>query len=236
MAKEISLMFSGGIDSTMAAVMLAKEYDRIHLLTYNNGYGQMFMKTAKKRVDELNKKLNNKFTWHLMSTKELFEKITVNNVVNEVKEHKSGFVWCMGCKLAMHSKSIVYNLKNNINEMADGSSKSTEEMVEQKPFSLALIRKIYEKYGIKFHTPVYNIPRKEEIKILKNMGFNMGWFRIMDRFIGIQPKCIAGEIYYMPNILFNTKPEHDNSEIFKFFDKKTALITRFIDRQIIAEN
>lgn len=224
MKNEVALMFSGGVDSTMSAIVLAKEYDKVHLLTYNNGYGHVFMKYTKRRVDELTKKFGDKFVYKLSSTKDLFESITVNNVAKELMRHKSGFVWCMGCKLAMHTKSIIYCLENGINKMADGSSKSTNDMVEQKPFSLALIKSLYERFNIDFHTPVYNIPRKDEIKELKRLGMNLGWFRVMDRFIGIQPKCLAGEIYYLPNILFGSKPKHDNSQILKFFKRKNDLV------------
>jgi predicted subunit of tRNA(5-methylaminomethyl-2-thiouridylate) methyltransferase len=235
MGKEIALMFSGGVDSTIAAAMLAEKYDKVHLLTYNNGYGHMFMESTKKRVDELNKRFPDKFAFNLSSTKELFEKITVNNVVNEYKEHKSGFVWCMGCKLGMHTKSIIYCLENGIPNMADGSSKDTESMVEQKPFSIALIRSIYERFNINFYTPVYNIPRKEKIKELKNMRFNLGWLRVMDRFLGIQPKCFAGEIYYLPSVLFNSPPTHDNHEILRFFNRKIDLIEKTIANHLIKD-
>lgn len=228
MAKQIALMFSGGIDSTMAAVLLGKQYSKIHLLTYNNGYGHIFMKTTRKRVDELNSKIDSKYILHLSSTKDLFEKISVNNIVNEIKTHKSGFVWCMGCKLAMHTKSIIYCLENNINEVADGSSKSTQTMVEQKPFSIALIKSIYLRFNIDYKTPVYHISREDEINMLKKMKFNMGWFRILDRFIGIQPKCLAGEIYYMPNLVFGTKPHHENNEILSFFQRKSKIVEDYI--------
>lgn len=220
-------MFSGGVDSTLAAVILAREYDRVHLLTYSNGYGHVFMNKTRDRVDELRRKFGNKFEYRLTSSKDLFEQITVNNVANEVIEHKSGFVWCMGCKLGMHTKSIIYNLEKGVPEMADGSSRDTSEMVEQKPFSLALIRSVYRRFNIAFHTPVYNIPRKEEIRRLREMKFNMG-FRIMDRFIGIQPKCMAGEIYYLPNILFRNPPKHDNSEVLRFFRRKINIIEKYI--------
>lgn len=33
-SSEISLMFSGGVDSTATALILAEQYDRVHLLTY----------------------------------------------------------------------------------------------------------------------------------------------------------------------------------------------------------
>ena len=130
--------------------------------------------------------------------------------------------------LIIPAGGIIYNKKKNISEMADGSSGSTSEMVEQKPFSVKLIKHLYKTHGIKFHVPVYNIPRCESINKLQELGFNMGWFKIMDRFVGIQPKCFAGEIYYMPNILFKTKPKHNNKEIYKFYNRKLELINKII--------
>ena len=230
MIKEIALMFSGGIDSTMAACLLAEEYDKVHLLTYNNGYGHMFMSATKKRVKELEKKFPGKFSHKLTSSKKLFEDIAVNNIYDEYKKHESGFVWCLGCKIAMHTQSIIYCLENAIPYMSDGSSRDTSEMVEQKPFSIKLIKQMYSSYGIEFITPVYDIKRNEEISKLKTMGFNMGLFRVMDRFIGIQPKCFAGELYYLPNILFKRKPKHDNYQIKIFFNRKRELVERTIEK------
>jgi hypothetical protein len=52
---EIALMFSGGVDSTATAVMLAERYRRIHLVTYRNGYGHWYHHRSAARVDELNR-------------------------------------------------------------------------------------------------------------------------------------------------------------------------------------
>ena len=45
----------------------------------------------------------------------------------------------------------------------------------------------------------------EMIAALKRMGFRQG-LRIRDRFLGIQPKCRPGELYYMPFLLFDQPP------------------------------
>ena len=59
---EIALMFSGGVDSTATAIMLAEKFDRVHLVTYKNGYGHYYFNRTQKRVEELNEALGDRFT------------------------------------------------------------------------------------------------------------------------------------------------------------------------------
>src|SRR4051794_17049612 len=66
---EIALMFSGGVDSTATAIMLAEQYDRIHLVTYKNGYGHWYHHRTAERVAELNRALGDKFVHSVISTK-----------------------------------------------------------------------------------------------------------------------------------------------------------------------
>ncbi len=119
---EITLMFSGGVDSTIAAINLAKQYYKVHLLTFCNGHGHCFMGKSKDRAAELNNKCGNKFTHSLISIEPLFKRIVLDALLKDYEEFKSGFIWCLGCKMTMHTASIIYNLKNNIKFMADGSS------------------------------------------------------------------------------------------------------------------
>jgi PP-loop superfamily ATP-utilizing enzyme len=140
----ISLMFSGGIDSTNAAIKLSEEYDKVHLLTYCNGYGHFYLENSKKRAIELNNKFQNKFIHHLIPIGDIFNKMIVATLLKDYKEFKSGFIWCMGCKMAMHTRSIIYNLENNIKYMSDGSSQDSDEMVEQMPIAHKFtLRKIW---------------------------------------------------------------------------------------------
>ena len=106
--QEISLMFSGGIDSTATAIALSEHYDRVHLVTYKNGYGHYYHHRTEQRVNELNDKLGNRFTYSLISTKSYFDQILVNSVLKDYKKYRSGFIWFMGCKMAMHMRSAIY--------------------------------------------------------------------------------------------------------------------------------
>ncbi|MCZ7581871.1 MAG: 7-cyano-7-deazaguanine synthase [Deltaproteobacteria bacterium] len=226
---KVSLLFSGGIDSAMCAVKLADKYDEVHLVSYQNGFGHYKLSRTAKRAKEISRRYPpGKFRHTLLSTMELFEPLMNEATTKDYEEIKSGFVWCMSCKLAMHTRTIAYNLEHGISRVADGSSSSTTEMVEQTPFTINTIRAFYEEYGMEFETPVYDQSREESIKTLKAMGFKMG-VRIGDRFLGIQPKCRAGELYYLPYLLLGTYPDHDEKQVIGFIRGKLDIARDWID-------
>ncbi len=220
-------MFSGGVDSTTTALMLAERFDRVHLLTWGNGYGHYRLDRTRRRADELRRLCGDRFVHTVGSVQDLFETLVVNQVAAEFRAYRSAFVWCLGCKLAMHTRSIEYCLKHGIGTMADGSSQSTGEMVEQMLVSVVMIRDFYARYGIDFRTPVYTVPRDDEIALLKQRGFRMG-LRIGNRFLGVQPKCHAGELYYLPFLLFNQPPGHDPDKVQAFLEEKRAVAHRHL--------
>jgi predicted subunit of tRNA(5-methylaminomethyl-2-thiouridylate) methyltransferase len=224
----ISLMFSGGVDSTMAAIKLSEEYAKVHLLTYRNGYGHFFLGNSKKRAKELINKFGNKFVHNLIPIEDLFKKMVLDTLQEDYRELGSGFIWCLGCKMTMHTRSIIYNLEHNIKFMADGSSQDSDEMVEQMAISVSLISLFYERYGIKFLVPVYKQTREEKITKLEELKFKMG-IRIKDRFLGIQPRCIPGELYYLPYLLFNKALEHEKPLVTQYIKKKQEIADRYIE-------
>jgi len=230
--RRISLMFSGGVDSTTAAMVLAERYDRVHLLTWGNGYGHYRLERTRTRADELRRVVGpdpaggERFVHRIESIQPIFDTL-MSDLEDDFARYRSGFIWCLGCKIAMHTRSILYNLEHGITEMADGSSQSSAEMVEQMLLSIYMIREFYERYGISYRTPVYTIPREEEIAILKKKGFRMG-VRIRDRFLGIQPKCRPGELYYLPFLLLNQPPKHDEEAVAAFIEAKREAAHRYI--------
>ncbi len=227
MGKEISVMFSGGIDSMYCAAKLADDFDRIHLLNYSNGYGHLFFGKTRKRYLELKKKIGDRYVFSHASVKPLFEKLLIDEMKDDMEKYSSAFIWCMGCKLAMHAQSIVYCKKNKIRYSSDGSSSDTQEMVEQSPLSLSLIERLYRKFGISFEPAAYMVPREEKIKVLKELGLRTG-LSILNRNIGIQPKCIPGELYYSPYLIMSRPPHHQPREIHMFFKEKLGHVESYI--------
>jgi hypothetical protein len=226
--REICLMFSGGVDSTATAISLADYYDRVHLVTYKNGYGHYYHHRTHKRVRELNEKLGGRFTYSLISTKDYFDQILVNSILKDYKEYRSGFIWFMGCKMAMHMRSTIYCLENGIRYMTDGSNLDTEEMVEQMLMSLSLIYHFYDSMTVEFGTPVYDVRRAASKELIRELDLNMG-IEVMDRHLCIQPTCLAGELYYMPYLLFNKKVKHDEGEVAQFIQEKGQICNKIIE-------
>ena len=219
---EIALMFSGGVDSTATAVMLAEHYDKIHLVTYRNGYGHYYHHRTADRVDELNRRLGNKFVYSAITIKDYFDEILVNSVIKDYKQYRSGFIWFMGCKMSMHMRSAIYCLEHGLPRMTDGSNSDTDEMVEQALLSLSLIQFFYEDHTVDFGTPVYEVRREDSRRAIKELGLKMG-VQVMDRHLCIQPTCLAGELYYMPYLFFNKPMKHDEPVVGKFIKEKTAI-------------
>ena len=233
-SKEITLMFSGGIDSTASAIKMSDHYDRVHLVTYKNGYGHYYFERTTNRVMELNQKLGNRFRYTLISTKSYFDQILVNNVLRDYKKYRSGFIWFMGCKMAMHMRSAIYCLENGVRFMTDGSNMDTEEMVEQSLLSLSMIQHFYEDLTVEFGTPVYDVKRADSKKLIKELDLNMG-IEVMDRHLCIQPTCLAGELYYMPYLLFNKRVKHDEYDVARFIEEKSriarAIVSEYFSRK-----
>jgi len=227
----VSLMFSGGVDSTHTALILAEQYKNIHLLSYENGYGNYHISRTNKRAKELHKFYPNVFSHSIISIQYLFDRLVASTVVEDYKKYKSGFIWCMGCKIAMHTQSIIYNVINNIHAMTDGSSKDTEEMVEQMQPSLSKIKMFYKKYDIDFFVPAYNVSRNDKRSQLKDLKFHMG-IPVRDRYLGIQPTCHPGELYYLPYLLFNKALAHDSDVVIDYIENKQRMAETIIEEQI----
>ena len=209
------------------AAMLAEEFDHVHLLTFRNGFGHWGFGRVKKRVQELKERHPGKITWHEGSTNELFREVTVDTILEDRKEFGGNFVWCMGCKLAMHTSAISYCKQHGIEAVADGSSGDTQEMVEQSVVSISLIAHLYEDNGIRFETPVYDMTREEKRAWLKARGYRLG-LEFRGRHLGIQPTCHAGELAYLRSVLFNKEVKNDQRQITAFVNAKRPILDKAI--------
>ncbi|MFH1466640.1 MAG: hypothetical protein ABIO70_19800 [Pseudomonadota bacterium] len=223
----ISLMFSGGVDSTAAAMVLAERHERVHLLTFANGFGHYGFGRTERRVVELKTRYGARIVSHLRAIRPLVEALSVSTLMDDYRRFGSGFVWCLGCKLAMHVASTQYDLAHGIAQHTDGSSGDTSEMVEQMPAALALIRRFYEDHGIAFGPTGYEVPRAEKQARLRAAGFRMG-LPIRDRALGIQPSCIPGELYYLPFLLLGRRPVHPEHEVTAYIQAKRPLMDRLV--------
>ena len=227
MTNSISLMFSGGVDSTVAAMHLADRFDQVYLLTFDNGYGTYGFDRTRRRAAELMLRYPGVFEHTVTSIRSRFECLALDSLKEDYLRHRSAFSWCLGCKLAMHVESVIFDQRHDITRHTDGSSGDSPEMVEQIPEVLSAIQGFYQNHGVHFAPTDFDMARDAKRALLKEKGFKMG-IPIRDRYLRIQPSCIPGELYYLPWVLVGQPPRHDLDEILEFVARQRPVMDRMV--------
>lgn len=226
----ITLMYSGGLDSTVTALTLAGEYERVILLTYSRGYGHWFINRSSVRIPQLERYLGRKvFTQFTASVKDLFKKIVVDSFISDFRKYQALFIICVGCKLAMHARSVIYNLEHSIAYISDGASKSTAWMPDQMPVTLAEFARLHSDYGLTYSNPVYNFGTREEARRkLEQAGLAMGR-RIGDRDFGTQPICLYGDVVTTIREFLHVGLPLKEERIGEFIREKRPIVDDYIN-------
>jgi len=170
---EICIMFSGGLDSTLSAVISTNKSKKLHLLTFDNG-AHLYFKKAVTTVNKLRKYFyKNEFIHKIICIRDLI-KILRKNIKEELIDYKSPLIIDICCRLSMVTKTIIYCLENNISNSADGSS--YEQSMRDNRFIgfkggaienssyMGEMTKLFRKYGIIFYNPVYNFGKRKNRK------------------------------------------------------------------------
>jgi len=224
----VALLFSGGLDSAAAAILLAREFREIHLFTYDNGHGHLFVERSRGTASDLARAFPGRVTHHLSSCAELFRRLVTDDVAGNYRRYGSRFIWCLGCKMAMHAETIATCLREGIGWASDGSSAETAYYVEQSPVGLRLIGGLYTEYGIRLTTPVHRLAtRGEERRLLRTHDVRTG-ITFRDRNPGTQPLCLPGNGLYLLSTLLAVHPDFPTDRVEAFFADKAPVCRAWI--------
>lgn len=165
---EAIVLYSGGTDSTLTASMLSKQFDRIHLITYDR-FGIFEVENSQNNAKKLQEKYGEeKFVHKIINFDKIFQKIAYKKYLKNMAKY--GFMnlsVCGLCKLSMHVMTVVYCLENDIKYVADGANKGMEIFPAQMDVVLDELREMYLEFGIEYTNPVFNYnppPEKGHIK------------------------------------------------------------------------
>jgi hypothetical protein len=162
----VTVMFSGGSDSTLTASMFAEKYAHVHLLTYQHA-AMSFEEKCVKSLERLQKAHGmDRFTHKFIDINPLMGRMFVKPLAKDLREYGTyALPMCCGaCKLSMHVQTILYNRARKIEYAADGSNVELSELFpEQMPEVLELYRLLYERYGIRYSNPVFNVNRSDHV-------------------------------------------------------------------------
>lgn len=160
MEKVCGILFSGGLDSSLAVCSMIEKGYRTELLHYNQG-ALISNNLATIRYNELKKVYMDCIKGiHFENISGLFRRIALISLEQDIRKYDVSLV-CVGCKLAMHVQSIIFCNKNGIECMADGSTERQKRYGEQRKVTLNFIKDMYKEYGIIYENPVYCLDEKE---------------------------------------------------------------------------
>ena len=207
------VLFSGGIDCSLAACLLAEKNYKTHLIHYTNGTG-ISNSLHRIRYTELEKLIGqDKILLQETNISGLFRKLSLLNIENDFKKYSTNLV-CVGCRMGMHVETIIYALRNNIKVVADGSIKYQSDFPEQSDVAIDLFKKMYSKFGIDYINPVLDIEDAKEVK-----------YRLLDYGISIQSMedtCLFS----------NTFTEASKQDINQYINERIKICEQYINRKL----
>lgn len=156
---EVSVLFSGGSDSTLAAVKMCERFEKVHLLTYHHS-AMFYVGKSKVNVNKLKRRCGeDKVIHRIISIDKLFQSILYGDLTQRMSDIKKygtylSACFCGACKLAMHARTVIYNLENGIRFSRDGANKGSV------PFFPDVICKkelkdFYKQFGIDYESPIW---------------------------------------------------------------------------------
>ncbi|MBM3310256.1 MAG: hypothetical protein FJY80_01985 [Candidatus Aminicenantes bacterium] len=252
---EVAVMFSGGIDSLLASVLLLKEYDRVHLITFDKGYLEFGVKNNVPNVERLKAAFGeDRVTHQVIDLKNVVKRIAVKAFFKDRKKYNAETRWCVGCRVGMNTGGLLFALDNNLYGYADGSNReqvpSPENLTgtaENYPTIVNRSKALAAEYGVHFLTPTYEYGSREDRRQkLSELGFDID-FLSQDHSKKIsgmmtkevvkrsQPMCFSGWLIHWKRNLLGKPVEQNEEMTVEYVSKKQAGVVRDVIRDYFAD-
>ena len=196
------LLYSGGKDSTLAAIRLYKAGYNIHFIHFDNGHMLDQNKPYLTFLETFNKDKDYYFDYSLSSVdiKDLF-----NEYFNEFKSNDQSLeseIRCLSCRMAMYTKAIEIAKERGYKYIAEGARTSQKFMLEQLPI-ITRIKDLASSQGIKLLCPVLYVDDDQKLieELLSSGHSSKTW----------ESKCLIGRPA-------KDKTEEDEQAIIDYYD------------------
>ena len=196
------LLYSGGKDSTLAAIRLYKAGYNVHFIHFDNGHMLDQNKPYLTFLETFNKDKDYYFDYSLSSVdiKDLF-----NEYFNEFKSSDPKIeseIRCLSCRMAMYTKAIQIAKEKGYKYIAEGARISQKFMLEQIPI-IERLKDLASQQGIKLLCPVLYVDDDQKLidELLENGHSSKTW----------ESKCLIGKPA-------KDKTEEDEQLIIDYYD------------------
>ena len=174
---DVCVMFSGGVDTALAAVQLLEtgEADRLHLLTFCNGLC-VRVDASKVHVDELRKKFGaDRIVHEIIYVADILEEVR-SPLAELIRKYQSTLIFDLCCRLSFETASIIYCVNNDIKYVACGTNIDQGKLFLETPAYLQVAKEYFAAYGIDYFSPVYarSGGRQARMDRLRDKGLSIG--------------------------------------------------------------
>ena len=252
---EVAVMFSGGIDSLLASVLLQKEYDKVHLVTFDKGYLEFGVKNNLINVERLKAAFGeDRITHQVVDLKKVHKKISVSTFFKDRDKYNTEIRWCVGCRLSMNVGGLLFALENNLVGYADGSNReqipseaNLTGTAENYPRIVNGSKALAKDYAVRFLTPTYEYGSRENRRTkLTELGFDIDYLSrdeskklsgLVTKGMGkrSQPMCFSGWIIHWKRNLLGKPVEQDEPMTVDYVQRKQAGVVRDVIRDYFAK-
>lgn len=252
---EVAVMFSGGIDSLLASVLLLQKYDRVHLITFDKGYLEFGIKNNTPNVERLKATFGeDRITHQVIDIKQIVKRISVSKIFGDRKDYNIEIRWCVGCRLSMNTGGLLYALENNLIGYADGSNReqipseaSLTGTAENYPSVVNRLKEFAMEYAVDFMTPTYEFGSRDNRRTkLKELGFDIDYLSMdhSKKISGMmtkevmhrsQPMCFSGWLIHWKRNLLGKPVKQNEAKTVDYVEKKQDSVVREVVRDCFAD-
>jgi len=170
---EIAILYSGGTDSTAVAALSAKSFSTIRLITFRHS-GHSRIENSARNVPLLREKFpETSFSHETFEIDPLYKYVTyVEYWRNLYRYGLFNLASCLFCRLAMHTRALIYCIENGIDTLADGANVNSTNFNEQMVEIVSEIQKFYCHFGLSYSAPVYHYDFPTDIDWFHKLGFS----------------------------------------------------------------
>jgi len=183
--KKALVLFSGGRDSSAAAVEMIRAGYSVRLFTYQ--MKELIGPRGDSAPDIRHFELSNTFPKKIDENRIIVKNLYLLKKLAIEKTNISHVVYPIAATLAIHTSAILYCLENDIHHIACGYSgyqAKLDRYIEQRKDFFELMKLFLQEYGIKYHTPIIEKSKEEVIDILDQCGVSSNSLESKSIFIG----------------------------------------------------
>lgn len=162
-SRKCVLLFSGGRDSAIAAVRLAKKFAAVELLTITSDH-LVGVKAVHQRLDELSRLGLPRMKW--TRVRQLPAKL-------EPSTQDLATSTCLPCQQNYLFSAVLWARRENARSIAMGYARYQSDWPEQTPLAAEMMANVLGNEGIQLELPVYDLDSKQQAQAqLREIGLS----------------------------------------------------------------